>query len=95
MPMGAMGDYCFIDHDGVRLGAIMQKPPQSPIASWLPYFGVTSASAAKRAIEAGGGIVMHGRAPGAGRRLDRHGHRPAGRAVRRRRRSIESRGDIE
>ena len=63
MPMGAMGDYCFIDHAGVRLGAIMQKPPESPIASWLFYFGVPSIAAAKRAIEAGGGAIVNGPHP--------------------------------
>lgn len=60
MLMGEMGDYCFIDHNGVRLGAIMQKPPQSPIAAWLFYFGVPSVAAAKNAIEAGGGKVILG-----------------------------------
>ena len=60
MPMGAMGDYCFIDHAGVRLGAIMQKQPPSPIAAWLFYFAVPSIAAAKAAIERGGGKVMHG-----------------------------------
>ncbi len=60
MPMGPMGDYCFIDHDGVRLGAIMQKPAESPIAAWLFYFGVGSVTAARQAIEAGGGRVLHG-----------------------------------
>jgi uncharacterized protein len=60
MPMGEMGDYCFIDHGGKRLGAIMQKPPQIPVASWLFYFGVPSVAAAKTAIEAGGGKVMMG-----------------------------------
>ena len=60
MPMGPMGDYCFVDHGGVRLGAIMQKQQANPIASWLFYFGVDSVLAAKRAIEAGGGKVMQG-----------------------------------
>ena len=60
MPMGELGDYCFIDHGGLRLGAIMQKPGASPIASWLFYFGVASVAAAKGAIEAGGGKVMMG-----------------------------------
>ncbi len=60
MPMGPMGDYCFIDHDKVRIGAIMQKPAESPIASWVFYFGVPSIAAAKRAIEAGGGKILHG-----------------------------------
>jgi len=59
MPMGAMGDYCFIDHDGVRLGAIMQEPKPTPKAAWLFYFGVDSVAAAKKAILAGGGRVVH------------------------------------
>jgi len=60
MPMGPMGDYCFIDHEAGRLGAIMQKQPsdKSPVAAWTFYFGVPSVSAAKRAIESNGGKVL-------------------------------------
>jgi len=61
MPMGPMGDYCFIDHDGVRLGAIMQKPADRPgAAAWLYYFRVKSLAAARRAVEAGGGRITQG-----------------------------------
>lgn len=60
MPMGELGDYCFIHHAGVRLGAIMQQPPQSPAAAWLFYFGVQSIAAAQRAIEGGGGGLLYG-----------------------------------
>ena len=60
MGMGAMGDYCFIDHAGVRLGAVMQKSAEGPAGNWLFYFGVDSVAAAKRAIEAGGGKVVRG-----------------------------------
>lgn len=60
MPMGPMGDYCFIDHDGMRIGAIMQKPADSPMGNWLFYFGVDSIGVAKRAIEANGGKVLMG-----------------------------------
>jgi len=60
MPMGAMGSYDFIDHGGVRLGAIAQKPPQGPNAGWLFYIGVRSITAAQAAIEKGGGTVTHG-----------------------------------
>jgi predicted enzyme related to lactoylglutathione lyase len=60
MSMGELGDYCFIDHGGQRLGAIMQKPPQSPLAAWMFYFGVPSVAAAEAAITAGGGKVMMG-----------------------------------
>jgi uncharacterized protein len=58
MPMGPLGDYCFIDHDGVRIGAVMQTPADSPPGSWLFYFGVPSVAPAVRAIEAGGGKVL-------------------------------------
>ena len=60
MPMGPLGDYCFIDHGGVRIGAIMQKPEQSPLAAWMFYFGVGSVTAAQSAIESGGGKIMVG-----------------------------------
>jgi uncharacterized protein len=60
MPMGALGDYCFIDHGGRRIGAIMQKPAQGAVTSWLFYFGVQSIAAAQRAIEAGGGKIADG-----------------------------------
>jgi predicted enzyme related to lactoylglutathione lyase len=64
MALGAMGSYDFIDHGGVRLGAIMQKPPQNPPqnpnAAWLFYFGVHSITAAKAEIEKGGGRVVNG-----------------------------------
>lgn len=57
MPMGEMGDYCFIDHGGQRLGAVMQRPPQSPSSGWLFYFGVPSVTAARQVILDGGGEV--------------------------------------
>jgi len=63
MPMGALGSYDFIDHQGVRLGAIMQKSPQNPNGTWLFYFGVQSVAAAKAAIEQGGGKVLNGPHP--------------------------------
>jgi predicted enzyme related to lactoylglutathione lyase len=58
MPMGDLGDYCFMDHDGVRVGAIMQRAQGLPAAGWVPYFGVESAAAACRAIEAHGGRLL-------------------------------------
>ena len=61
MPMGEMGDYCFIDHHGQTLGAIMQRPEQDTRPpSWLAYIGVPSTLAAKTAIEANGGTVLYG-----------------------------------
>lgn len=58
MPMGPLGDYCFIDHDGLRIGALMQAPAGSPPGIWLFYFGVPSVAAARQAILDGGGKVL-------------------------------------
>lgn len=60
MPMGDMGDYCFIAHGGVTLGAVMRQQSPTQPAAWLTYFGVTSIAAAKSSVEANGGIVMMG-----------------------------------
>lgn len=60
MPMGELGDYWFIDANGVRIGAMMQKPMDNPMGIWLFYFGVESVAAAGRAVEASGGKVMMG-----------------------------------
>jgi len=60
MDMGAMGPYSFIDHGGVRLGAMMQRQDERQPAAWLFYFRVPSIEAAKRAIEGGGGTVLMG-----------------------------------
>lgn len=60
MNMGPMGDYCFIDHHGVRIGAITQRQDPKQPSSWLFYFGVPSVTAAKSAIESNSGTVMMG-----------------------------------
>ncbi len=60
MPMGEAGEYAFIDFDGQVLGAVMPIMDPGRPPSWLTYFGVPSASAAKTAIEAAGGTVMMG-----------------------------------
>lgn len=57
LDMGEFGDYCFFDHGGQRPGAAMKQPKGNPFAGWLFYFGVPSVSAAKRAIEQGGGKI--------------------------------------
>lgn len=60
MPMGEMGDYCFIDHDGQRVGAMLPLFEPGRAALWRLYFRVPSVTAAKAAIENAGGTVMHG-----------------------------------
>lgn len=59
MPMGDMGDYCFISHHDKTLGAIMRKNWDNAVL-WDFYFGVPSVTAAKMAIESNGGSVMSG-----------------------------------
>jgi predicted enzyme related to lactoylglutathione lyase len=60
MPMGDMGDYCFIDFAGEGIGAMMQKPPFVPVACWNYYIRVADIDIAKAAVEAAGGTVMNG-----------------------------------
>lgn len=60
MDMGAMGEYRFIDHDGRRLGAIMQRQSEEQPALWMLYFRVPGIAAAKDTIKAKGGTVIMG-----------------------------------
>jgi predicted enzyme related to lactoylglutathione lyase len=59
MPMGDMGDYQFITHHGVQLGAMMTAAAQNQ-PHWRYYFRVAHVDTAKAAVEAGGGTVIHG-----------------------------------
>lgn len=60
MPMGAIGDYCFMERDGVTYGAIMQRQEDNGPPVWLTYFGVTDGLGAKDVIAAAGGTVLRG-----------------------------------
>lgn len=61
MPMGEMGNYQLFTHAGTDIGGMMRLmgPPEVP-PHWLPYFGVPGVTAAKAAVEASGGKVLHG-----------------------------------
>jgi predicted enzyme related to lactoylglutathione lyase len=59
MPMGDLGDYQFITHHGVPLGAMMTAAPGNP-PRWRFYFRVADVDAANQAVEAAGGTVIHG-----------------------------------
>jgi predicted enzyme related to lactoylglutathione lyase len=67
MPMGEHGEYRFIDHHGLRLGAIAGAMNGQP-PHWRFYFTVPSVSAAKQTAEATGGKVVMGpmEVPGGG-----------------------------
>jgi predicted enzyme related to lactoylglutathione lyase len=60
MPMGAMGDYKFVQADGVGIGAIMIKPPAMPVSAWLFYIGVDDIDRATGAVTDHGGQVVNG-----------------------------------
>jgi hypothetical protein len=59
MPMGEHGEYRFIDHHGLRLGAIAgAMDGQQP--HWRYYFRVLSIAKAKETVEAKGGKIAMG-----------------------------------
>ena len=59
MPMGEHGEYRFVDHHGLTLGAIAGTMGEQP-PHWRYYFRVPSVSAAKQTAESGGGKVIMG-----------------------------------
>ena len=60
MPMGEMGDYKFLQHGGVSIGAVMPRPPQMSRAAWTFYIGVDDIDRAGAAITEGGGQIISG-----------------------------------
>jgi len=59
MPMGEMGTYQLMEHDGTRFGAIMTKAADKP-SRWRFYFRVPDVDRAKSTVESKGGTVVHG-----------------------------------
>lgn len=60
MPMGALGDYRFIQAGGVTIGAVMPLMPGAPASMWTHYIGVDDIDRAIDAVKAGGGTILHG-----------------------------------
>jgi predicted enzyme related to lactoylglutathione lyase len=60
MPMGEMGDYTFLQHGGVGIGAMMTNPPGGNPPGWGFYFRVPDIEVAKDKIAKGGGTVTQG-----------------------------------
>ncbi len=58
MDMGPRGSYQLFSVDGRQAGGMMRSPLPRPM--WLFYVAVADVDAAKAAIEAGGGAVLHG-----------------------------------
>jgi len=59
MPMGEQGEYRFIDHHGLTLGAIAGSMGDQP-PHWRFYFRVPSVGRAKATAEAKGGKIVMG-----------------------------------
>jgi predicted enzyme related to lactoylglutathione lyase len=59
MPMGEMGEYRFLDHHGLRIGALCGLMEQAQ-SKWRFYVRVPSIAAAKAAIEENAGKVING-----------------------------------
>ena len=55
--LGGKGEYCYVDHDGRRLGAMLQHQ-NGQDAAWLMYFRVPSIDTASERIEQLGGRVL-------------------------------------
>lgn len=60
MPMGDMGDYTFLAHQGDMIGAVMTNPQRGSGSFWNFAFTVPDIDRAKAAVEAGGGTVRQG-----------------------------------
>lgn len=60
MPMGETGEYRFLVHGGVPIGAVMDRIPDGPPPSWTFYFGVADIDGAAQAVAGNGGTVCHG-----------------------------------
>ncbi|AUH34563.1 VOC family protein [Paracoccus tegillarcae] len=59
MDMGEMGTYQLFSHDGADIGGMMGLG-NSPVPTWLAYFGVNGVEPAITRIKDGGGTVHHG-----------------------------------
>jgi predicted enzyme related to lactoylglutathione lyase len=60
IPMGPLGDYQFIQHGELGIGAIMRLMQAASRPQWTCYVGVADIDSAFAAVEAGGGKVLAG-----------------------------------
>jgi predicted enzyme related to lactoylglutathione lyase len=81
MPMGAAGNYQFIEQGGVQIGAINPMKPAGEPDAWLPYFGVADIDQAREAALAHGFVITMDTHQVPGDDWIFQGHDPAGAAV--------------
>jgi len=60
MKMGEMGDYTFLSHHGINIGATMKVPAGGPAPMWQYYFRVDGIDTAAKRIRQQDGQLMHG-----------------------------------
>jgi uncharacterized protein len=60
MPMGDMGTYKFVDHRGVRIGAVSPHIEEGGSPTWTYYFYVPDIDTAMSKTKARGGQILHG-----------------------------------
>lgn len=58
MPMGPMGDYLFIQHDGIGIGAIGKAQPGGEGSRWQHFVGVDDIDRACAAVSDHGGRLL-------------------------------------
>lgn len=58
MPMGPMGDYLFIQHNGGGIGAIGKAQPGGEGSRWQYFIGVDDIDRACAAVTSGGGALL-------------------------------------
>ncbi len=78
MPMGAMGDYLFIQHDGGGIGAIGRAQPGGEGARWQYFLGVDDIDRAIKAVNDGGGELIGDPQQIPGGEFTVYGHDPQG-----------------
>lgn len=59
MPMGPMGDYQFLLHEGKQMGAIMKRDAAGAPPIWRFYFGVADIDAAVQVAKQAGGQQLN------------------------------------
>ena len=60
MPMGDMGDYQLLEHNGTMIGAMSPYIAEGGAPIWTYYFQVPDIDVAMARISAGGGQLLHG-----------------------------------
>jgi predicted enzyme related to lactoylglutathione lyase len=81
MPMGPMGDYLFIQKDGVGIGAIGQAQPGGEGSRWQHVAGVDDIDRACKAVTENGGIMLGEPMQIPGGEFSAYAHDPSGATI--------------